>query len=187
MSHEEISALQNRVANYDDQHALEKLYLYFYPRLHRFGKSLVKAAEIAEELVEDVFIRLWEKRAGLTDVRNLQVYLYVAVRNRALNYLDWKSKDIVAYFEAYPCDAASSNDSPDHLLITREMSVRISQAVETLPPKCKIIFKLVREEGLKYREVADILGISSRTVDTQMTIALKKIASAITLYTVPAH
>jgi RNA polymerase sigma-70 factor (ECF subfamily) len=59
--------------------------------------------------------------------------------------------------------------------------------VETLPPKCKIIFKLVREEGLKYREVADILGISSRTVDTQMTIALKKIASAITLYTVPAH
>ncbi|MGH2644039.1 MAG: sigma-70 family RNA polymerase sigma factor, partial [Chitinophagaceae bacterium] len=102
--------------------------------------------------------------------------------NRALNYLEWRSKDIISYFEAYPVDIPTSQNTPDNLLMTKEMATRINQAVELLPLRCKLIFKLVREDQLKYKEVAEILNISPRTVDTQMTIATKKIASTINLY-----
>lgn len=182
MSDQDIIALQEAIAFNSDQKALEKLYLYFYPKLFSFTRTLVAQAEPAEEIVEDVFIRLWENRNGLLKIGNLKVYLFVAVRNRAFNYLEWKSKDIISYIETYPVDIPSSHSTPDNLMMTKEMAMRINQAVESLPPKCKLIFTLVREEQLKYREVADILNISPRTVDTQMTIATKKIASAINLY-----
>lgn len=183
MSVEEIIKLQQQVSCNHDQRALEKLYLFYFPRLCRFACSLVSQAEVAEEIVEDVFIKLWEKRSLLAEVKNLQTYLYISVKNKALNYLNWRSRDIISYFETYPEDISIATDAPDHLLMTKEMADRINRAVEGLPPKCKLVFKLVREEGLKYREAAEILNISPRTVDTQMTLAVKKIACAISLYT----
>jgi RNA polymerase sigma-70 factor (ECF subfamily) len=183
MSPEEMTRLQQQMGAEDGQRALEKLYIFLYPPLHRFACSLTGQPEVAEEIVEDIFIRLWENRSTAGDIKNLRVYLYVAARNRALNYLDWKSKDIISYFETYPEDIPAPADTPERLMMTKEMASRISSAVGALPPKCRIIFKLVREEGLKYREAAEVLNISPRTVDTQMSIALKKIACAITLKT----
>lgn len=187
MTSDEISELQRLISTGSDTRALERLYLYFYPKLFSFTKTMVTQAEPAEEIVEDVFIRLWENRTALCKINNLKVYLFVAVRNKALNYLEWKSRDIISYLETYPVDIPSANNTPDNLMITKEMAMRINKAVESLPPKCKLIFTLVREEQLKYREVADILDISPRTVDTQMTIATKKIASAINLYLTSTH
>lgn len=183
MQEDEILRLQRQVSDCGDQRALEKLYLHFYGKLFRFTCALVRQAEVAEEIIEDIFIKLWERKERLSEINNLQVYLYVAARNRSLNYLDWKSRDVISYVEVYPLDMPASGDAPDNLLMTKEMSARINQAVESLPTKCKLIFKLVREEKMKYREVAEVLGISSRTVDTQMTIATKKLAATITLYT----
>jgi RNA polymerase sigma-70 factor (ECF subfamily) len=183
MSSEEIARLQQELSDHSDQRALEKLYRHFHGKLFRFARALVRQHEAAEEIVEDIFVRLWERRLTVSEIGNLQVYLYVAVRNRALNYLNWKSRDIISYVEMYPVDIPASQDSPDSVLMTKEMSARINQAVDGLPARCKLIFKLVREEKMKYREVAEVLDISVRTVDTQMTIAMKKLAATITLYT----
>lgn len=183
MSPQEIVKIQQELSDLSDQRALEKLYRYFHGKLFRFARALVRQQEVAEEIVEDIFVGLWERRLSVTEIGNLQVYLYVAVRNRALNYLNWKSRDIISYVEMYPVDIPASLDSPDSLLMTKEMSARINQAVDGLPARCKLIFKLVREEKMKYREVAEVLDISVRTVDTQMTIAMKKLAATITLYT----
>lgn len=180
---EEIAELQRRIALHSDQKALEKLYLFFYPRLVQFAVTFVVQAPVAEEIVEDVFIKIWERRASLTEISNLKVYLFVAVKNRAMNYIQWKSKDIIAYMEIYPVQLSVSQETPENVLMTKELSARINRAVDALPPKCKMIFQLVREERLKYKEVAEILNISPRTVDTQMTIATKKIAASITLQT----
>lgn len=185
MSPEEISRLQQEVSIHGNPHALERLYLSFYGRLFRFTQALVKQAEVTEEIIADIFIKLWERRETLMEIENLRVYLYVAARNRSLNYLNWKSRDVVSYVDSYPVDIASSQETPDSLLMTKEMAARISQAVDALPTKCRLIFRLVREERLKYREVAEILNISARTVDSQMTIAMKKLAQTITLYTTP--
>lgn len=183
MRSEEFRDLQEQLSGPSAQRALAQLYLALYPRLLGFCRSIVRTAEAAEEIVQDVFIRLWERRSEATSIANLPVYLYVAVRNRSLNYRQWQSRDIIEYFEAYPTDMAAAAPNPEHLLMTKEMASHIERAINSLPPRCRLVFKLVREDGLKYREVAEILDISARTVDTQMTIAVRKIAQAITLHT----
>lgn len=182
---QDISNLQQRIAVNNDEKALEELYLFFYPSLVRFATSLVSQLPVAEEIVEDIFIKLWEKRAYLTTITNVQVYLFVAVKNKSLNYIQWKSNDVIAYVETYPIDICVSRETPENIMMSKEMCGKINQAVEALPPKCKMIFQLVREERMKYREVAEVLNISPRTVDTQMTIATRKIAAAISLQTIP--
>src|SRR5690625_2416797 len=182
MQREDIKELQYFLSEYEDQQAFEKLYLHFYKRLMSFAISFTKEATSAEEIVEDVFIKLWERREKAASIRDLKVYLFVAVRNRSLNFIEWKSRTAVSFFEYFPDNIHVCQNNPESLLMTREMASRINQAIEQLPPKCKMIFKLVREEKLKYKEVAEILDISPRTVDTQMTIAMKKLKAAITLY-----
>lgn len=181
----DISDLQKRIALHNDERALEALYLLLYPSLTRFAVSFVIQAPVAEEIVEDVFIKLWENRIKLPGITNLKVYLFVAVKNRSLNYLNRKSRDIIAYIETYPVDISASDETPENALMTKEMYAQINAAVNALPPKCKLIFQLVREDKLKYKEAAAILGISPRTVDTQMTLATRRIAASIRLQITP--
>ena len=183
MQAEAIREWQMQVAKYADQKAFEQLYTCFYSPLLRFARSFTPQNEAAEAVVDEVFVGLWEKRAAVFDIHNLQVYLFVAVRNRALNFLSWKSNDVLSYFEAFPENLAPPPPDPETLLMTREMADRINKVVVGLPPKCRIIFKLIREERLAYGEVAEILKISPQTVDTQMTIAVRKLAASITLCT----
>src|ERR1700759_5161779 len=85
---EQIQYLQERIACHDDQHAYKLLFTALHPYLYPFARALVKAKEPAEEIVSDVFIKVWEKRKELQKVENLKIYLYVTTRHIALNYLD---------------------------------------------------------------------------------------------------
>ncbi len=182
MQKEEIIQLQRLICYNNDQKAYKRLYLYFFKRLYGFAKSLTKHPEPAEEIVEDVFINLWQKRKKLTDIRNLKVYLFVAVRNRAFNFLQAQSKDMLSLFEDYPVSMNRSPMDPEKILLSKELEENMNRAVEQLPPRCKMIFKMVRFEKLKYKEVAEILNISPRTVDSQMTIAVKRLSEFISSY-----
>jgi RNA polymerase sigma-70 factor (ECF subfamily) len=159
-----------------NQEAFRQVYHYFYKRLLQFALILTKNKEAAEELVEDVFIKFWKNRKNAADVRNLKVYLYTATKNTCLNYLSSKANEsITKPFDAINIELSDSV-CPEQLLIYQETFAGIKNAIETLPPKCKIIFKLIREDGLKYKEVADVLNLSYHTVDAQMTIAIRRIA-----------
>lgn len=174
-----LKELQFRVSR-GDEHAFTQLYLHFGKKLILFGVSLVRSKEIAEELVEDVFVKLWANRQQITDIENIAVYLYVAVKNRALNKLSQKAKELIAApFDYLDTTLDEFATSPFDLMITSEMMSRMHQVIETLPPRCKMIFKLIREDGLKYKEVAEILNISINTIDAQMAIAIKKICMAL--------
>ena len=145
-----------------------------------FARALVKAKEPAEEVVSDVFIKVWEKRRELEKIESLKLYLYVATRHIALNYLDKqrrKSTKPLDYFQH--SELISVNLDPEQLLITADMMAMLRKAVDQLPPKCKVIFKLVKEDGLKYKEVAEILGISVKTVENQLAIALHKLGNVV--------
>lgn len=171
--------LQIRIAR-DDETAFTQLYLHFGKKLILFAVSLVRSKEIAEELVEDVFVKLWANRHGISRIENLTVYLYVAVKNKALNALSQKAKALVAApFDYLDTTIDEFAADPYDLMITSEMMTRMLQVIETLPPRCKMIFKLIREDGLKYKEVAEILNISVNTIDVQMAIAIKKICTAL--------
>ncbi len=161
-----------------NEQCLAELYKLFSKRLHHFSRAITRSPETAEEIVEDVFVKLWSNRHRINEIENLTVYLYVAVKNRSLNAISQKATELIrAPFDDLDIEAGEIAADPYNLLVTAEMMKRMQQAVDNLPPRCKMIFKLVREDGLKHREVAEILNISHNTVDVQMAIAIKKICT----------
>jgi RNA polymerase sigma-70 factor (family 1) len=175
ISANEIQYLQRRIARRDDQQAYKDLFTTLYSYLFQFARTLVKEREAAEEIVSDVFIKVWEKRKDLEKIDNLKVYLYVTTRNRAFNYLDKQRRFDTDPIDDVPVELTSVYLDPEQLMITADMLALIQRAIDRLPPKCRIIFRLVKEDGLKYREVAEILDVSVKTVENQLAIALHKI------------
>ena len=181
----QLRELQKKIA-IDDQTAFTQLYLHFGKKLIHFAKSLIRSKEIAEELVEDVFVKLWANRKHIDEIENITVYVYIATKNTALNSLSKKAKELIlAPFDFLDTSINDFTPDPYELMITSEMMDRMHQAVEALPPRCKMIFKLIREDGLKYKEVAEILNISVNTIDVQMGIAVKKICTSLHINRAP--
>lgn len=174
-----LKYLQEQIARNDDAFAYKELFVAFYNPLLRFAITLVRSREQAEEIVSDVFINIWEKRKRIDSISNLKVYLFIAVKNTSINYLRRQNKNLTDSVEENDTEFRSIYFDPEQLMVTAEMVARIKNAIEALPPKCKLIFKLVKEEELKYRDVAEILNISLKTVESQLAIALKKIGSSI--------
>jgi RNA polymerase sigma-70 factor (ECF subfamily) len=174
-----LNIIQHKLS-LNDENALAELYHYYSKRLIQFAKSIVHTNELAEEIVEDVFIKLWRNRVSICNIKNLNVYLYIAIKNTSLNTLSQKAKQLVsAPFDFLNIELENELDNPDDLMITAEMMRKMHCVIDSLPPRCKMIFKLVREDGLKYKEVAEILNISVNTIDAQIAIAVKKICTAL--------
>lgn len=175
---DQILNLQQRIAVHSDQSAYKELYLLFYKPLLQFGYSFVRSHEMAEEIVSDVFVNLWKRRAHITDIQNLRLYLFVSTKNTALNYLRSQKKPLLQA-EQYQVQLQSIYFDPERLMITAEMVNRVQAAIRKLPPRCQLIFKLVKEDGLKYREVAELLNLSVKTVENQMITATRRVGEAI--------
>jgi RNA polymerase sigma-70 factor (family 1) len=174
-----LLGIQQRAAA-GDEAAFKQIYYLFYKKLFLFSLALVKTREVAEEIAEDVFIKIWQQKDQISAIHNLRVYLYIATKNNSLNYLSKKANEnLTQPFDNINIDLFKSTVTPEELMITAEMYRKIQQQVEALPLRCKMIFKLIREDGLKYKEVSDILNISVNTIDVQMAIAVKKIAAAL--------
>ena len=175
----DIKELQRRLAVYDDEAAYKELFIAFYKPLHQFASSFVKAKELAEEIVSDVFIKIWENRSELESINNLKVYLYVSIKNTSLKYLLKQHRQVAISIDELDVELESFQRTPEELMLTTEMMNKIQQTINALPPRCKIIFKLIKEDGLRYKEVAEILNISVKTIDSQLAIALRKINKAV--------
>jgi RNA polymerase sigma-70 factor (family 1) len=174
-----IRLLQERIALYEDLQAYHALYDLFFPNLHRFCCSLVKSKEAAEEIVSDVFIKLWQIRNRLTEIDNLKVYLYQIAKNFCLNYITRHYKHPFTSLDEIDVTAIISLDNPEELCITADIIQLIHQTIQQLPPQCRLIFQLVKEDGMRYKEVADILHLSVLTVRNQVAIAVRKVGEAL--------
>lgn len=168
-----------RIALSEDMQAYKELYHLMYPNLHRFCYSFTRSKEVAEEVVSDVFIKLWQIRSQLSSINNLRVYLYRITKNLSLNYLAQASRNPAVQSEHIDIESSIEFRDPEDLYISKETIQKIKLIIQELPPQCKLIFFLVREHGLTYKEVADILTISVFTVRNQLAIATKKIAEAL--------
>jgi RNA polymerase sigma-70 factor (ECF subfamily) len=176
---ENIRLLQQAIACLDDVQAYKQLFLLFHPSLLQFAISILKSKELSEEIVSDVFIKIWQKRQQLDKIENLQFYLFTAVKNRAINKLQEQKKNTAISIDETHIEIRSIYHDPEQKLISAEMIQDIQAAIQQLPSRCRLIFKLVKEDGLKYKEVAELLHISLKTVENQMSLAFKKIAGAI--------
>lgn len=159
----------------NDQEALEALFEKYYYQLCDFSFQFVRSFDLTEEVVSDVFLKIWKNRRNLQINSSFKAYLYTATRNQALNYLKKENRD----FETLDVvdNTVSENYQPDEELIFKELENRVEILINTLPPRRKLIFKLSRIEGFTYREIADILSISIHTVQNQMVQAVKQLAS----------
>jgi RNA polymerase sigma-70 factor (family 1) len=173
-----MDVIRDRVAA-GDQNAFRELFHLLSKKLTHFAFSIVKSRDAAREIVDEVFIKIWRNREQAGNIVQLKVYLYTATKNTALNYLSSKAeKNISEPFDFFSVEV-SEGDRPDRKLIDAELLKKINTAIEQLPPRCKMVFKLVREDGLSYREVAEILNISTKTVDAQMVIAVRQVSEKV--------
>ena len=172
-----MQELARRIQFNSDESAFNQLYKLNVVRLYQFSYSFVKEKEVAEEIVNDVFLKVWMDRTKLDTIRNLTVYLYVAVKNASLNHLNRVASKRTSFMNTYAQSfkLLISGPNPEQLLIGKEMKVSIEQAINQLPPRCRLIFKMLKEDGLSANEVAQILDISNKTVFAQLSIAIKKI------------
>jgi RNA polymerase sigma-70 factor (ECF subfamily) len=152
--------------------AFEKLFMRHYANLCGYAVKYVWETDQAEEIVQDLFFNLWNKRNNLFISSSIESYLFRAVRNACLNYLKHK-KVRNEYASAIQDGFNPGQGMDDNPLETLELQKKIDDSIEAMPPERKKIFLLSREEGLKYREIADKLGISIKTVEAQMGKALK--------------
>lgn len=152
----------------------DRIYVTYYSRMFRFAKEYVLFDEDAENVVQDVFLLLWEKREVLDIQVSLVSYLFSLVKNRSLDYLRHK---VVA--EEYRQELTFKLSALEQLNYTftseEDIEQAVTKAIDKLPERCREIFLKSRIEGMKYREIADELDISMNTVENQMSIALKKL------------
>ncbi|MGJ7029665.1 RNA polymerase sigma-70 factor [Niabella hirudinis] len=172
MTVEKIKTLTIAISEQNDLSAFDRLFRHYLPGLVSFANSVINDRQQSEEVVGDVFVKIWENRKTLTAIRNFSHYIYIATRHQALNHI--KSRK-VSGFEDLGETAALSFKTPECSMIARENLQKIARVINELPPRCRLIFRLIKEEGLKYQDVATLLDLSVKTVENQMTIAMKRI------------
>jgi len=176
-----IVQLQHGVAIARDQEAYKTLFKYFHKPLIRFGASIVKSKEAAEEIYSDLMLKVWDLGPALIDIDNLKIYLFISVKNASLNYL-------AKYYKLKTVDLETIHlelphiETPEEDLLSSEFQKYLAQAIKSLPAKSQLVFKLIKEEGFSYKQVADILEISVNTVEGHMSTALKKLSASLTTY-----
>ncbi|MEP6730249.1 MAG: RNA polymerase sigma-70 factor [bacterium] len=153
-----------------DEAAFEALFRAFAPGLCSVATRQLRSRAEAEELVQELFLDLWRRRGQLAIEQGLSSYLYTAVRNRVLNHA--KREQRFAPWSAasgLPEEFDTSSSSETELLDALE----VQDAIDQLPPRCRLIFTLNRQQEMTYSEIAKSLGLSIKTVETQMGRALK--------------
>ncbi|SDF79129.1 RNA polymerase sigma-70 factor [Mucilaginibacter sp. P25] len=170
------------ICNNDDENAFELFFHVLNNSLIKFCVLYVHQREIAEEIVSDVFVKCWLNRKNLTEIQNPETYLFVAVKNQSLNHIKKYSTIHVVQIEETNSVEFVNTYNPQKEIENKELIFRMDQAIAGLPQQCRIVFRLIKEDGMKYKEVAEILNISPRTVQTQLFRAIKKLSVVLTQY-----
>jgi RNA polymerase sigma-70 factor (ECF subfamily) len=175
----ELKELQQHIADYEDQVSYQKIFFHFFLPLKSFAYSIIKSKELAEEIVSDTLIEIWAKRKQLAEIEDLKMYLYVSVRNASLRKLQQTKKSLTLSLDEVDVEFTSAYENAETIMLAQELAQKIDQAIQQLPQRCKLIFKLAKEDKLKYKEIAILLNISVKTIDHQVSIAVKKIAEVL--------
>ena len=156
-----------------DKKEFESLFRSSYVSLVRYAKTLIKDHDTAEEIVQDLFFRLWQDKEKLNIESSLNGYLFRSVHNKCLHYIE-HSRVVIRHAEEMIYRQTENQESPSDILNYKELQDKIAKILERLPEKCGKIFTMSRFEGLKYTEIAEKLSVSVKTVEANMGRALKE-------------
>lgn len=154
-----------------DERAFQTLFRKYYSAMCHFANQFLSDSELAEEIVQDMFVKIWEKRSVLNIETSVKHYFFRSVRNHCLNQI--QHDKIRKQYASKVLEAAQQEMDTGQYFLEVDLIQRIEKSIDALPPKRKEIFRLSREQGLKYKEIAETLDISVKTVEAQMGLALK--------------
>lgn len=159
---------------------MEKAFHEHYEGLHRYAYTLTKENEVSKDIVQQIFMTLWEKKESTAITGSLQAYLFRSVHNRCINH-NSRTKKFDLLDEAMENTARTS--TRDHYSIeTNEVQEQLKAALNKLPPQCKAVFLQQREQNMTYAQVAENMGLSIKTVEAHMTKALKILREELSTY-----
>ncbi|MDO1444795.1 RNA polymerase sigma-70 factor [Rhodocytophaga aerolata] len=162
--------------------AFKKIYLNYHGSLYRMALKFVKSEELAKEIVQDVFVKIWENRSQINTSLSFSAFLFRIAHNHIFNLLKRASKEAAIKNEILAAAETASNYTENEVLSAEYETLAID-AIEQLPPQRKLIFKLCRNEGKSYEEVSYTLGISKSTVRDHMVKAIKFIKDYLQAHT----
>jgi RNA polymerase sigma-70 factor (ECF subfamily) len=157
----------------------ESLFRSSYVSLVRYAKTLIKDHDTAEEIVQDLFFRLWQDKEKINIESSLNGYLFRSVHNRCLHHIE-HIKVVERHAEEVSYDQPQVQESPSDILNYKELQEKVARILERLPERCGKIFTMNRFEGLKYTEIAEKLSVSVKTVEANMGRALKEFRRELT-------
>jgi RNA polymerase sigma-70 factor (ECF subfamily) len=170
--------IARRIRN-GDSGQFESLFRSSYVSLVKYAKTIIKDHDTAEEIVQDLFFRLWQDKENLKIESSLTGYLFRAVHNRCLHFIE-HSRVIARHAEEISYNQSENQESPSDILNYKELQDKIARIIEKLPERCGKIFTMSRFEGLKYNEIAKKLSVSVKTVEANMGRALKEFRKELT-------
>jgi RNA polymerase sigma-70 factor (family 1) len=173
----QINCLLDAISNRNCEKSYKELFMQLHEKLSHFAFSIIKSHEDAEEVVSDFFINIWQKRKTLVLPDKPKLYFFISVKNAAINKLKANKRQQVPPLDQWEAKLQSVFFNPEELMLSEEFTKKIMSAINMLPPKCKVIFKLIKVDGFKYAETAELLEISIKTVEAQMAIAMKRLKS----------
>jgi RNA polymerase sigma-70 factor, ECF subfamily len=164
-----------------DSSALELLFRKYYPRLCQYAYRSVESPEVAEDIVQSVFLNIWKNRKEWDPQCTPVMYLYKATKNRVINHL--KHRTIENFAEFIDVNSLYIDEqTPEDTYRESECSDAIQSSINRLPERCRLIFLMKKEDGLTYKEIAEILDISTKTVETQMVRAFRYLRETLAEY-----
>lgn len=155
----------------DSSIVFEQVFKEHFKSLHAYACSILKDEDSAEEVVQNVFYKLWEKKERINTLDSIPAYLYRSVYNESLNMI--KHNKVRSEYQAHAGYRTDHSDNTADQTNLKELEVRLTKAMNELPEQCRTIFQMSRFEELKYREIADKLNLSVKTIENQMGKALK--------------
>ena len=154
-----------------DELAFKALFQKYYAAMCHFAFQFLQDNEMAEETVQELFVRLWEKRESLNIETSVSQYFFRSIKNQCLNQI--QHQKIREQYASRIMESSHQEINTEQYYMEVDLIKRIEKCIGSLPPKRQEIFRLSREQGLKYKEIADKLNISIKTVEAQMGLALK--------------
>lgn len=154
-----------------DQRAFSVLFKTYAPGLAQYVFRISESREVTEEIIQDVFTVIWEKRTSLTALDNINNYIFIISRNKTLDYLRRQAADRCKQME-WSSQLEEEFDQIDRIAEKEELGILIDEVVEKLPPQQRLVYTLSRVERLKYEEIAQRLGLTKETVKQHMKLAL---------------
>ena len=164
-----------------DEQAFEVLFKDYFKVLSVYARKFVQDLDLAQDLVQEVFVRFYENREKLVVHSSLKALLYQSVKNRCLDYLRSQQTHNTHHEEILTINKGSEVDASDFMEQV-ELEEKIYQSISSLPEQCQVIFRMSRFEGKRNQEIADALNLSKRTVETQISNALKRLRKDIFPY-----